>query len=347
MENLKHSNWLKTLEQMNHKRLRTPLFFLLFGLLSFSLSGVSSQYISRELLIRFIRNAVMVMALIIPLRSGMGINFSVVVGAMCSQGVMIFLVDRKQQGPLGLVLFFVLTVAVCAGVGWIIGKLMNRGKGFEMILGIIISYIATNLYQIIFMVGYGLIFEAHSPEILLSRSIGVRNMIDIMSLKSLFIQGIYTHLLLIALIGVLIAYLGKSVFGKYALAVIESQEKALHLGISGDHVRILSIMISTVLAGIGHGMYMLELGSVNVYTGYLNVEVFAAASLLAGGASLIQAGILNALVGTLLFHNLFILTPILGQNLFQSSAIGEYFRSFIAYGTILMGFLINTHNQKE
>jgi simple sugar transport system permease protein len=79
----------------------------------------------------------------------------------------------------------------------------------------------------------------------------------------------------------------------------------------------------------------------NVYTGHLNHDVFSSAALLAGGATLKSAGVRHVLSGILLFHFLFIVSPQAGQNLFGNAALGEYFRSFVAYGTIAIALMIS------
>ncbi|HAE91798.1 MAG TPA: ABC transporter permease, partial [Tissierella sp.] len=83
------------------------------------------------------------------------------------------------------------------------------------------------------------------------------------------------------------------------------------------------------------------------YTGHLNLDIFSAAALLAGGATFKKANIKNAFIGIFLFHTLFIVSPLAGQNIFKNPALGEYFRSFIAYGTIVFALMINLKNVKE
>lgn len=42
----------------------------------------------------------------------------------------------------------------------------------------------------------------------------------------------------------------------------------------------------------------------------------------------------QAFLGVLLFHTLFIVSPKVGINLFGDAQLGEYFRTFVAYGVI-------------
>ncbi|MFH0785053.1 MAG: ABC transporter permease, partial [Pseudomonadota bacterium] len=53
------------------------------------------------------------------------------------------------------------------------------------------------------------------------------------------------------------------------------------------------------------------------------------------------ARISNALIGVLLFHSFFIVSPQAGQNIFGNPALGEYFRSFVAYGTIAFALMMH------
>ena len=60
----------------------------------------------------------------------------------------------------------------------------------------------------------------------------------------------------------------------------------------------------------------------------------------------IVVGAMCALIGVLLFHSLFIVSPQAGQNVFGNPALGEYFRSFIAYGTIAFALVMNMRSRK-
>ena len=105
-------------------------------------------------------------------------------------------------------------------------------------------------------------------------------------------------------------------------------------GINVNRTRIVAICISCVLACIGQVIFLQNLGNISTYNAHENVGMFAAAALLIGGASVSKATVGQALLGTFLFHLLFNVSPMAGQNLFGSAALGEYFRVFIAYGII-------------
>ncbi len=112
-------------------------------------------------------------------------------------------------------------------------------------------------------------------------------------------------------------------------------------GIDVDKTRIIAMLISTVLAAWGQIVYLQNIGNFSTYSNHEQVGLFAVASLLIGGATVDKASWKEALMGTFLFHLLFIVSPQAGQNLMGDAQIGEYFRAFIAYGIIGIALLLH------
>ena len=54
----------------------------------------------------------------------------------------------------------------------------------------------------------------------------------------------------------------------------------------------------------------------------------------------------SCFIGVILFHALFITSPMAGQNLFHNPSVGEYFRSFLAYGVIVTAIIMNLRNER-
>lgn len=331
--------------------------FILLSCLGLALSDMRPTFVLNEVIIRFIRDGVMVMALIIPIMAGMGLNFAIVVGAMCAQVGLILAVDLQITGFTGLLMISTIGIALSLFLGTLIGLCLNRVKGREMIATIVIGFLATSIYQLIFMVGYGTFIHPKNQEMMLSRGIGIRNMIDLQGFRNILdnlwlihLQEIQLPLFMILLVltfaGV-VQYMTKTSLGQKFLAVGLGDRKAEMLGINSNHVRIKAIVLSTILACCGHIIYIQNIGMLNVYTAHLNSDIFSCAALLAGGATIFRANITHALIGVLLFHTLFIVSPQAGQNLFGNPALGEYFRSFIAYGTIAFALMMNIHGTVE
>ena len=59
--------------------------FIALSVLFIVVSGLDINYVASQLLLRLNRNAFIVLALIIPIIAGMGINFAITIGAMAAQ----------------------------------------------------------------------------------------------------------------------------------------------------------------------------------------------------------------------------------------------------------------------
>lgn len=333
-----------------------PLIFIILFFVGFSFSEMSPKFVINEVITRFIRDGVMVLALIIPISAGMGINFSIVVGALCAQVGLILTVDFQIGGLWGLLFITVVGTLLSMGMGMLIGICLNRVGKREMITTIIIGFLATSIYQLLFMVGYGTMITPSNPEMMLSRGIGIRNMIDLELLRNVMdniwhfrVRGIDIPLFMILCVcgvALIIKYITLTPMGLQFRAISEDQSKALSAGIPVARVRIKAIVLSTVIACLGHIIYIQNIGMLNVYTAHMNTDIFSCAALLAGGATIYRARVRHAFMGIVLFHSLFIVSPQAGQNIFGNPALGEYFRSFVAYGTIAFALILNSGNRK-
>ncbi len=329
-----------------------PLVFLLLSAVALHYSQLGTAFVANEVITRFIRDGVMVLALVIPINAGMGLNFAVTVGAMAAQVGLILAVDHGLKGVPGLFVITTVGLGLSLLFGYLIGLALNRVKGKEMIATMIIGFLATGLYQLVFMVGYGTVIRPTNKEMMLSSGIGIRNMVDLEPFRNIIdaiwmvrIGPIELPLFMILLVGLFaagIAYLLRTKLGQQFRAVGEDNEKARLLGIDVDRVRIKAILFSTVLACLGHIIFTQNIGMLNVYTAHMNTDIFACAALLAGGATILRASVNQALIGVLLFHTLFIVSPQAGQNILANAALGEYFRTFVAYGTIALALIVNT-----
>jgi simple sugar transport system permease protein len=328
-----------------------PLVFLVLIVLGWHFSGMSLVFIINEVVVRFIRDGVTVLALLIPIAAGMGLNFAVTVGAVAAQVGLLVALDQQVGGLGGLLLALAIGVALSIALGLIIGHTLNRVRGKEMIVTIIIGLLATCIYQFVFLAGYGSFIPCHNQEIVLSRGVGVRSMVDLAPYRDLIdrywlinvgsVQLPMFMIMVVVLFALAITYILRTRLGAQFKAVRGSREKALLLGVDVDGVRIMAMVLSTIIASCGQLFFLQNIGMLNVYTAHMNTGVFASAALLAGGATIEQARVRHVFLGVLLFHALFIVSPQAGQNIFSNAALGEYFRSFVAYGTIAFALMMN------
>ncbi|WBW99011.1 ABC transporter permease subunit [Oceanirhabdus sp. W0125-5] len=344
-------------KKLNSELNIVPLVFGVLCIVGIVFSGVSVNFVINQVIIRFIRNGVMVLALLIPIAAGMGLNFAVTIGAISAQIGLLLVLDWKIGGVKGILLAIIIGVVLSIFLGNLIGFCLNRVKGKEMITTIIMGFLGTSIYHFIFMVGYGTFIKPHNEEMILSRGIGVRNMVDLEQYRNTIdkiwlmkigkIEIPLFMIFVVILFAFVIKYIMNSRLGQKFKAVGESNEKAEIIGINTSAVRRNAIVISTIIACLGHILFLQNIGMINVYTGHLNSDIFSCAALLAGGATIRSANVRNAFIGIFLFHTLFVVSPLAGQNLFSNAALGEYFRSFVAYGTIAFALIMNVKNEKK
>ena len=456
---------------------------ILILLLCVGATAASKQpltFVIPELFTRIARNAFIVLALIIPVITGLGLNFGIVVGAMAAQIALFLTTYWGFTGVGGFFITVALATPIALVFGFLVGKLFNLVKGNEMIAGLILGYFADGIYQLIFLFVFGGVIAMNNPTLMIATGVGVKNTIDLKdtvkyaldtipmltvleigfylviagllfttihkrikkqavnwkdtALKAAAAVFVYAltfigpveqflssdRLLLLsavelgclsvvlwqlfqivrhkmtkhtgagsfgkrdtfdirralvfivlagavygltyipALFNVLIAVqlpvmtyicigalcvfnnlLMRTRLGQNMRAVGQNRAVANSAGIDVDKTRIIAMLFSTVLASWGQLIYLQNIGTMSTYGAHTQVGQFAIAALLVGGASVQKATNKNALLGIVLFHTLFIVSPLAGKELFGDPVIGEYFRVFVSYGVIAMALAMH------
>jgi len=140
--------------------------------------------------------------------------------------------------------------------------------------------------------------------------------------------------LVILAVGLFIVYFSKTKLGQDCRSVGQSQQIANVSGINVDRTRIIATVMSTVFAAWGMIIFLQDMGHVSTYTVHRNIGFFSVAAILVGGATAAKASVKNAMVGLVLFHAMFIVSPAVGMFVFNDGNAGEYMRTFMVYGVI-------------
>ena len=147
------------------------IMFIVLCAVCMAFSGYAPNYVLYELFGRLSRNMFIVLSLIIPIVAGMGINFAITIGAMAAQIACLLVLEWGVSGIGGLAL---------AGIfGFLIGKLLNKMKGQEMIGSMILGYFANGLYQLLFLFIFDNIIPIHNPNLTIKGSKGIANTMDL------------------------------------------------------------------------------------------------------------------------------------------------------------------------
>lgn len=118
-------------------------------------------------------------------------------------------------------------------------------------------------------------------------------------------------------------------------------------GIPVDRNRMIATVLSTVFAAWGQLFFLQNLGTMNTYSSHEQVGMFSIAALLVSGATVTRATVPQAFLGTLLFHTLFVVSPLAGKALAGDAQIGEYFRVFVAYGVITAALVLHAWRKER
>lgn len=337
-----------------------PLLFIVLLIFAVPASKYSGTYLIQQVITRLARNSFLVLSLIIPIIAGMGLNFGIVLGAMAGQIGLIFVTDWGVVGMHGMLLAMILSTPLSILLGILGGVVLNRAKGREMITSMILGFFINGVYQFVVLYTMGNIIPMTNNKIVLPRGYGIRNAIDLKGIRmvmdrmlELKIGSITVPILTFIVIGIMcliIVWFRKTKLGQDMRAIGQNMEVARSAGIKVERTRIISIIISTVLAGYGQIIFLQNIGTMNTYNSHEQIGMFAIAAILIGGATAAKATIPNAFLGIMLFHTMFIVSPMAGKQLIGQAQLGEFFRVFVSYGIIAISLVLHEwrrHKEKE
>jgi len=342
-------------------RFAVPLLFALLCLFGIVAARITPDFLVRELLVRFGRNAVLVLSLLIPILAGLGLNFGIVVGAMAGQIGAILVTYFKIGGLAGFALALVIATPIAIVFGIATGWLFNRAKGREMVTGLIAGFFANGLYQLIFLFAIGSLIPFHDPTMLLPQGFGLRNTVDLLGIQyavddllkvqltlgSSPVRVPVASFLFIAGFCLLNLFFLRTKLGQELRAMGQDAHVAASSGIDVQRNRVIATVLSTIFAAWGQLFFLQNLGTLNTYSSHEQVGMFSIAALLVSGATVTRAPVGQALLGTLLFHTLFVVSPLAGKALAGDAQIGEYFRVFVAYAVITVALVLHAWQKRR
>jgi len=334
-----------------------PILFVVITLLAVPVSGFSANYLIQEMITRIGRNSFLVLSLLLPILAGMGLNFGMVLGAMAGQIGLIFITDWSIVGIPGLVLAMLISTPISILLGILCGSVLNRAKGREMATSYILGFFINGVYQLVVLYFMGGIIPVKSPSLVLSRGYGIRNTVALDGVRQVFDNMIPLKIgeisiplgtfFIIALLCLFIMWFRKTKLGQDMRAIAQDMKVAQSAGIPVDRTRIISIVISTVLAGYGQIIFLQNMGTLSTYNSHDQTGVFSIAAILIGGATVSRATIPNVFIGVILFHMMFVVSPMAGKNLIGQAMLGEYFRQFISYGIIAIALVLHAWRRQK
>lgn len=216
------------------------LFFSALCLAAYLIAGQNPYVVVSDLIDRVMRNSILVLALIIPILTGMGLNFGIVVGAMSAQAAIIFITHWRMTGMTGILVALVICTVVSVICGYLLGILFNKTRGQEMITGMIAGYFGQGIYLLIFLVLIGTIIPFWDPDISISTGIGIKDTLSMVDGMSGAMDDIFELPLSVILIA---AYGLYTIFTLYGTIQAKKQKRSVNIAVIAVKWAVLGIIL--------------------------------------------------------------------------------------------------------
>jgi simple sugar transport system permease protein len=236
-----------------------PIIFTLLCIVSIIIAGKPMSYVLGETMSRVTRNTVLILSLILPVLCGMGLNFSIVLGAMAGEVGLIMITYWKIGGLEGMMIAMFIATVVAIALGVLTGKLFNKVKGQEMIVGMILGFFAIGVYDLIFLCLVGTVIPMVDPTMMVGLTkanghttyVGLANTINLLENTKYALDHVCSIMFINLLPWLIIAcfviaagiFMYKSVYKK--LNIKAALRSARGFGIPLIILAILQILIKT------------------------------------------------------------------------------------------------------
>lgn len=331
---------LEKLKDFGAARLIILAFLMLLIFFAY-VAEMQLTQLAGDSLARVARNGVLVLALLPGVRGGIGLNFGLPLGILCGLMGMIVSMEYDWTGAGGFFGALGLAVFLATIAGWLYGKLLNKVKGQEMMVGTYVGFAFVSLMCIFWLVlpfrNYQLIWAIGGKGLRTTSSLQgyYLNILDnFLSFKIGPIAIPTGSLLFFALCCFVVSLFFRTRTGMAIAAAGGNETFARASGVNPQKTRVQATMISTILAAIGILVYNQSFGFVQVYNAPLLMAFPVIACLLIGGASVNQASIFHVVFGAIVFQTILtVALPVASE--FISGDLSETARIIISNGIIL------------
>ena len=295
-----------------------------------------------DTLVRVGMNAIMVLALVPMVQSGCGLNFGLPLGFLAGILGALLSIEFKMTGLLGLFGAILMSLPFSLIFGYGYGLLLNRVKGDEMMIATYVGFSSVSLFCMLW-----LLLPFRSPVMVWGfAGKGLRTTISVQQFWQNSLSNILSFRIgsdfyfptgMFIFFGIMCFFIWAffhTKTGTAMTAVGSNPDFARASGINVDASRTLSVVLSTVLGGIGIIIYQQSYGFIQIYNGPQYMGFPAVAAILLGGASVHKANIGNVIIGTFLFQGILTMAPSVINSALNTD-MSEIFRIIISMGMIL------------
>lgn len=325
----------------------TRIMIFLFLVLLFILSpfvGVRFDTSINDIIVRFGMNGILVLSLVPMVKSGCGLNFGLQLGIIAGLLGAVTSIEMNTTAFTGFFTAMGIAIFFAIVFGFLYGFLLNKVKGDEMVVATYVGFSSVSFMCIMWV-----IIPFKSPNMIWpygGEGSGLRTTISTQGywfhiLTDFFQINIGSHIvfptgtiLFFVLLTFLVWAFFKTKMGTAMATVGSNPDYAKSCGINVNKMRVISVILSTVLAAIGIIVYEESFGFIQLYTGPLYMAFPVIAALILGGAFAEKASVTNVIIGVLLFQSILTVTPSVISNIIKTD-MSEAFRVIISNGVII------------
>jgi simple sugar transport system permease protein len=322
---------------------RIIIFFFLFSLFVFApFVGVRFDTSINDVIVRFGMNGLLVLSLVPMVKSGCGLNFGLQLGIIAGLLGAVTSIELELIGFTGFFTAIGIAIFIAVILGFLYGTLLNKIKGDEMVVATYVGFSSVSFMCILW-----LILPFRSPNMIWAvGGSGLRTTISTQDywfhvLTDFFKINIGSHIvfptgniLFFILLTFLVWAFFRTKMGTAMAAVGSNAYYAKSCGVNVNKMRIISVILSTVIAAIAIIVYQESFGFIQLYMAPLYMAFPAIAALLLGGASVRKVSIKNVIIGVFLFQGILTMTPSVVNNIIQSD-MSETIRIIVSNGMIV------------
>lgn len=331
----------KFIKNFGWARIIIAIFLLILFIVA-PIFGVRVDTSLNDVIVRFGMSGIMVLSMVPMIQSGCGLNFGVPVGLISGMMGAVVSLEFNLTGMAGIGVAFLVGLAMAAVLGFLYGLLLNRVKGDEMIIATYVGFSFVFLLNILWL---KLPFK-NPASVMGFKGEGLRTTIsledywihvlsDILKIPVSKYLIIPTGMILFFILMCLIVWgFFKTKLGTAITAVGSNPDYARASGININKMRVVSVMLSTMIAAVGMIAFQQGFGFVQMYNSPLAFVFPSVAAILLGGASVNKATITNVVIGTFLFQGIVTMTPSVINSAINID-VSEIIRIIVSNGLIV------------
>ncbi len=252
------------------------IIIFLFLVLLFILApfvGIRFDTSINDVIVRFGMNGILVLSLVPMVKSGCGLNFGLQLGIIAGLLGAVISIEMETIGFAGFFTAVGIAIFFAVVFGFLYGLLLNKVKGDEMVVATYVGFSSVS-----FMCIMWLMLPFKSPNMIWPYGgSGLRTTINTKGywfhiLTDFFQINIGSHIvfptgtiLFFVLLTFLVWAFFRTKMGTAMTAVGSNTDYAKSCGINVDKMRVISVILSTVIAAIGIIVFEESFGFIQLY----------------------------------------------------------------------------------